>query len=319
MKHFKFWDFFLIIFFTSIISLFYIDKQNIKIFPNTTFLFAGRFDPIPIKFHPKKTFTPPDHILTSESLYTEYEQKHLIYVEDDFIKHIDRNEIWDKKKFRIRDKLFNKFQATHLTLTNVYANNHGSWACDGNAISLPYSEYDCPSHLRNLMDLSAGNITVEVDEAILISHWAALHNICHILCDVLTPMMMLPNDLTNNTYIIGNFSYGNIKELFTTIGFRESQLLAFGGDADWFYAKKLHVLTKYRPLMAYSGPPCETLRKKFEDALSLNNIKPFIYSFINRTSRDRMISNFPEIKQEAENMFPHINWEIMKDSVCSVK
>ena len=169
------------------------------------------------------------------------------------------------------------------------------------------------------MDLSSGNLTGEVDEAILILHYAALHNICHVLCDVLTPMVMLPTDLTNTTYIIGNFSYGNIKEAFTTIGFRESQLLTFSGDSDWFYAKKLHVLTKYRPINAYSGPPCVTLRKKFEEALSLNKIKPFRYAFINRTSKDRMITNFPEIKQEAEKMFPHINWEIMQDSVCSIK
>ena len=221
---------------------------------------------------------------------------------------------YDKKALKTFSSLFLWTKTTLITLNNVYGNSRGSWAFNGTLINLPRSSYKIyyyPIHFQ----INRGILRYYVKEMLLIGHKRCQNNYAHFLADKLAPLMIVPQELKERCFIIGNSNFPVIKEGLIALGFRESQILDCPTKfvKDWFFAEKLHVFTDYRPMNSFGGPPCEMLREHFFNYYNLDLIDATIYGMVNRQSKTRNIENFNELYNLTIEMFPTYNWKQIPD------
>ena len=209
-------------------------------------------------------------------------------------------------------------KTTHYVISNAYGSLYGSWAIGDSFVKLPRSSYELV-HNWGDFTLKQGKLKYYVDEIILVgnSH-ANLRCFGHTLMDVFEPIFMLPEEIIQRSFIACTNVLGYVKELLIDLGIRESQLIMLGRN-DWFYGKKVHVFSEYRPCVAFGGEMVNNFRIRFQKYYNTTSIIPTDYAIVNRCGNDRSMNNVKELIEAFKNNFPDIKWICVPDIIKSFR
>ena len=277
---------------------------NIKFYINYYFL----LEPFAVNFSKRIQITPKKYIISKVPIYSCGTPNKFVTAS----KNLKFDRKYDQINLHNLSSVFLETKTNLYVLKNVYGNDFGSWACNDLLVYPPESSYHPGQYLPTKFTLDKGNIIFECDSLLLIGHQRCQNNYGHFLADKCVSLMLLPDEIKKNSYIIGNSYYPVVNEGLLALGFHESQIInmTFG---DWFFAKKLYVLNDYRPMNCLGGPAVELLRRNFFTVFQLDLIPAYRYGLVNRSSHARNILNFVELFNMTKMRFPNYDWEIIID------
>ena len=278
------------------------------------------FYPISYNITNKIPETPSNNIIDIDRHFRKQKRNkyHYTFCDNDINKYLDKGfssefGFCDPEKIDERSSLLH---TTHYTLKNVIANTRGSWSVGTTFISPPFEVYH-DFKWPQFFELNYGSIVCEFDEVILTGHGMARHNFGHCLHDLISPIVLLPDDVRERSYVIGSGERPFLNELLILIGFRKKQIIELE-QLDWFHAKIIHVFSDWRPLSNLAGDCIYKLNKEISWKLQLDQIQASNYAFYNRkNSKMRVISNFEDVYKAATKKFPNCKWIIVKDQIGS--
>ena len=197
--------------------------------------------------------------------------------------------------------------ATHYEIREALANSYGSWAVNGNLIGPTKDDYG-QYFWHEFFDMYQGNILYEVNELILTGFVAARTIFGHMMADLIAPILLLPKDVRERSYVVGS-EKKYMNEYLNIIGFSYSRIIKIR-EKQWIYAHKLHVFNEKRSISSYNGYCVELLQKYFEDHFKLKSIEATRYCLLNRKSeRGRIMDNFNDLMAATKKAFPDKRWE----------
>ena len=281
-------------------------KEKIKLSTN----FAGFIKPKYLNFKKKISYTPKQNILSKKILISIGKPNQLISASS----FLTFNRSIDYETLHNLSTSFLSIRTTWYTISNVYGNDHGSWAFGNSLVFLPFKSYYPGQYLPYHFNRNNGKMKYIVDEILLIGHKRCQNNYGHFLADKCVSLMLLPDDVKQRCYIIGNSYYPVVKEGLLALGFRENQILNFEWG-DWFSAQNMHVFANYRPMTCMGGPYVVLVRQKFFEFYDLDSIPATRYAMVNRTSMSRNILNFNELFFLTQSIFSSYNWEKIPDYI----
>ena len=195
----------------------------------------------------------------------------------------------------------------HYTLKNVIGNMYGSWSIGTTYVRVPKIDYHF-FRWPEMYNCRKGFIRAHFHEVILTGHLHSRFNFGHCLTDLIAPILLLPKDVRERSYVIGspNISFPN--ELLRIIGFKDEQIIQLN-ETSWFYADKLHAFSQWRPLANINGDMNVILNKVLIEKLNLSHITPTKYTINNRKGK-RGIKNIDELLAAIQQRFPEKQWNV---------
>ena len=290
-----------------------VDNEKITFNSNTAFFFHK----IPYSTAGQIGEVPPNNIVTFKKYNHTREEKGKTYVKcGKGINDLLQDDRCDEDKLMQRSRILH---ATHYMLLNAYGNSYGSWAI--NQMFIYYSEKHYGEYYWTMFfHLLNGDLRCEINEVILTGHSHARNNYGHCIHDLLAPIVLMPREVRERSYVIGDKTHHFVHDGLLQIGFRKEQILDLG-EKEWFYAKKIHVINDWRPLSTLSGDCIKMLMKEISNNLQLDKIDPTNYGLTNRqkSSKGRSISNFKELSTEIKKQFSEYMWIFIPDNFSSYK
>ena len=210
---------------------------------------------------------------------------------------------------------FSFFNTTYYVLQNVYGNTHGSWAVNKTTlVSLPQEHYGLVLS-PGWFEIQNESIKYIFDDVINIAHAHTRDHYGHFLADCLIPMLLLPEDVLQRSYVLGGSSPPFINDGLLTIGIRNEQIINVT-FLEWFYAKRMHTFAGKRPSLSFFGYSCLNFNRIMTKKLNLNSIPPTKYFLQNRKQGNfRHIGNFGELIEDVRQKFSGIKWLILPDMI----
>ena len=158
-----------------------------------------------------------------------------------------------------------------------------------------------------------GTLRYYFDEMVVIGNQHTRENYGHFYNDLLLPMMLIPEEVRRNVYVMGYNRSNYHHEGLIAIGFNPSMIIDIEED-DWMFVKRLHTVIKPVPFLFYFGICGRRIHQTFYNYFHLDAIENNRYVFCNRNKGLwRHLENMDDVVQEARKSFPMINWEIMED------
>ena len=280
-----------------------VEKCEIKLTVNHFFKLYS----FPLTIKEKLKYTTREHIVSKRKIISNSSKPSHPYSKC----AENLNENLDEKYGICNDSYLNDepryLNATHITLMNVVANSRGSWGI-GNALITPPKEDYGRNYWFQVFELFNGTIDFDVDELILTGFGLAREIFGHMMADLLAPILLLPKETIERSYIIGSkLNYMN--EYLKIMGFTQQQIIVLEDD-QWVYVRKLHVFSEKRSISSYNGHCLELLHKYFEEHFKLFSIKATEYMLLNRVSkRGRVIDNFDDLVKTVKTTFHEKNWK----------
>ena len=291
------------IFLVFILNFHFFDIKPPKITQNKYF----QFYPYKVSFQVTNS-TPPEYIESKTPILSRGEPNNFVTAS----KKLTFRSGFHRNTLKHLSTAFIQSQTTLYVLKNSYGTDKGCWACGNYAVHLKKSYFYPSQYLPQKFNSRRGKLVFEVDEILLIGHKRCQNNYGHFLADKCVSLMLLPQELKERCYIIGNDYYPVVNEGLLALGFRKEQIIntTFG---QWFFAKKLYVLNEYRPINCMGGPAVNELRMKFFECFDLDAIPATRYGMVNRKSKARNIANFDELYNLTHIRFPNYPWELIPD------
>ena len=196
---------------------------------------------------------------------------------------------------------------THYTLKNVIGNMHGSWSIGKTFVYISRWDY-YPFKWPWMYEQRDGQICAHFHEVILTGHYHSRSNFGHCITDLIAPILLLPKDVRERSYVIGSHLRSFPNEFLKIIGFKDEQIIYFN-ETSWFYADRLHAFSKWRPIANINGEINVVLNKLLMEKLNLDHIVPTKYTVNNRKGK-RGIKNINELFTAIQQSFPDKQWNI---------
>ena len=195
----------------------------------------------------------------------------------------------------------------HYTLKNVIGNLWGSWSVGKTLVKIKKVDYHF-FRWPKMYDCRTGFICAHFHEVILTGHEHSRSNFGHCLTDLVAPILLLPKDVRERSYVIGSPWANFPNELLSIIGFKDEQIIKLPNNS-WFYADRLHAFSQWRPLANINGDMNVMLNKLLIERLNLSHITPTKYTINNRKGK-RGIKNIDELLKAVQEKFPDKPWNV---------
>ena len=195
---------------------------------------------------------------------------------------------------------------------NCYINKFGD-------IIINNTLYQVPAPISKLNLFKQGKVVETFDSVISINNkHTKMYG--HWIKDVLTPFMMLPQEVRDKSYfIIGGKAYYALESL-DILGFDISKAIFLINDDDLIFAKECHTVCGEYPMLSHFGYSLLNLSRIFKQKLNLSHAKPSAYVLCNRpVNKRRHITNFNDLIQAVERQFFEYKWEIWIPQYESIK
>ncbi|EAY10490.1 hypothetical protein TVAG_484010 [Trichomonas vaginalis G3] len=248
-----------------------------------------------------RTLTNVDknHIISYRQIYSRIDRSHNRWM-------LDLN---DREMYRFDSPVFDSsievVNSTYYVLRNAYVNRIGAIIIDGIWYQLPYRNHqigaipgECIGHYDRVISLSNRF-------GLMFGHW---------MKDALSPLIMLPQEVFDNAYLVISGHPTWCLDSLKLLGFNTSHTIILPKFSDYIFAKELHTFVGNRSFLCHLGQSLINLSNLFKQKANLEEKPPYRYVFLNRPAKgNRHISNFKEIVNTAKETFPEINWEVWPD------
>ena len=195
------------------------------------------------------------------------------------------------------------------TLKNVIGNLWGSWSIGNTLVKIRGEDYHFFRWPWMYDACRSGLIVAHFHEVILTGHFHSRFNFGHCLTDLIAPILLLPEDVRERSYVIGSPHTSFPNEFLRIIGFKEQQIIILKNNS-WFYADRLHAFSKWRPLANINGDMNVIINRVLIEKLNLSHIVPTKYTINNRKGK-RGIKNVDELLKAIQEKHPDKEWNIL--------
>jgi hypothetical protein len=288
----------------------YKKEHEIEFGMNNAFFFEG----IPYATTSEIFGTPKTHLIKNRKFYSvRNASKHSYICFGKGLNASVKEDISNITELEYRPRIM---KARHYTILDAYGTTAGSWAIDKAAVlfnASHYKDFYWPEYYSVIFNY----LVCEIDEVILTGHSHARENYGHCIHDLLAPIVLMPREVRERSYVIGSFEFSFAYIGLQHIGFRKEQILNLRRSS-WFYAKKIHVINDWRPISSMSGECITKLMQVVSDNLRLDQIEAKEYGLANRVGgRGRSIGNFHELVNKIREVYPQYNWTVIVDKKAS--
>ena len=163
-----------------------------------------------------------------------------------------------------------------------------------------------------------GTMLYTVDEALITGHNHCRNNFGHIIHDFFLPLMIFPEKILKNVYIISMCNPNIANEFFEAVGVDLNYVIYLPPEC-WVSCKTLYTIDRPSPLLNYFGITSKTFHEKCRDHWGLDKINATKFMLSNRRSGMRSISNFNELVEQCKIQLPDYDWEVLIDYFPSIK
>ncbi|EAY14087.1 hypothetical protein TVAG_351350 [Trichomonas vaginalis G3] len=163
---------------------------------------------------------------------------------------------------------------------------------------------------------SNGRIIGSYEHVIATGHLYS-YNYGHFIGDFLCPLMAMPDEILQKSYIFGKARLNFVNEFFKCLGFEGKYIEA--GDREWIYAENLYVTANPNPHCAHFGPLYKKLGDIIKKSLNIYDVIPNRYIVANRKSHMRVIHNVENLTKALQQSFPENKYEIVVDEKMTLE
>ena len=257
--------------------------------------------------------TPFQKIAFSHNLASNLKDFNYIICGNNINDYLVNTNEWGTCQQNYLNQFFAFFNSTYYEINDVFGNTHGSWAVNQTTIVSLGQEHYGFVLAPGWFELGNTSIKYFFDEVIQIAHAHARDHFGHFLSDCLIPMLLLPEEVLQNSYVLGASYPPFINDGFQTIGIPINHIIN-ADFSEWFYAKKIHTFAGKRPSLSFYGFSCFNFNQLMRKKLKLNEIPATKYFLQNRNQGNfRYIGNFDELFSALKKQIPSIRWLILPD------
>lgn len=169
-----------------------------------------------------------------------------------------------------------------------------------------------PNHLEFIHEVSKGYVTAQYENVIATGHLYTIY-FGHFLSDFICPILAMPDDIIQKSYILGSAEKRLVDEYLTPLGLREKFINV--SDNEWVYTSNLYITANPYPHCSHLGPLYKKLGDKLKNYFNISNLPARRYILSNRKSYMRQIHNFDNLSKAIQDAFPSINTKKLLMSV----
>ena len=135
----------------------------------------------------------------------------------------------------------------------------------------------------------------------------------HIYMDVVSVIVMIPQQLREKSYLVINQDWLIYREIFADLGFSNDRIV-YLKDGEFAHAKILYTLMPGN-CIDFLGQAIYQVRNFFHKKYHLERIEPFRFIIYNRDKKIRFIENYDQLMNAASSAYPMIKWEKFQDRI----
>ena len=200
-------------------------------------------------------------------------------------------------------------RGTIYKLKNVFV-NQGTTFSIGNVLYNPRHRF-----CKRWFEFNSSIFIGDVENAIIAGHGWVRYNYGHWFHDYLLPLMLFPDELVDNFYVINQGMLGVSFETLIAAGVRKSQIL-FLPPMTCMYARNLYIIDDPSPVLIHFGYCSRKLHEKFAKYFDLNRIEATDFCLTNRRyNSSRYIRNWNEVVDSVKTAFPEHKWKCVDDYI----
>ncbi|EAY18806.1 hypothetical protein TVAG_268390 [Trichomonas vaginalis G3] len=170
-------------------------------------------------------------------------------------------------------------------------------------------------YIKSLFDFYPGKVVGSYDSVIALGH-LYVYSFGHFVNDVLAPLILIPKEVRDKSYILCFTSYFLARKFLPAFGL-EKRFLKLN-RYQWVYANHVYVADNPRTHVSHYGPAFKNLSILFKEKYNLMDVKPDRYILSNRKGKIRRVPNFKEVVKTVKTLFPQYNWEAFIDNANSI-
>ena len=204
----------------------------------------------------------------------------------------------------------NSVEYSYIIMKNVFVNCYSTF---GTKKQFVWPHQSTRHFSRRRFFKTKGNVICHCNHLIDLGHQLAISHFGHCHHDIFLPLMLIPKDIREKSYIMCISNFSLMKDGFTVIGFDREHIIDVTDD-DWVFAHHYHTITRPLPFLTYFGICCVRFREILDLRFNISSIRDTRYVFCNRIpGKSRHISNMHDVYLSAKRVFPEILWEELQD------
>ena len=191
------------------------------------------------------------------------------------------------------------YSASYVHMKNMYCTYSGAFITDSN---FEYIDLEKNPNINFIHDHPNGTCIKSYDYAITAGH-TQIYQFGHFMHDVVMVMMLFPDDILKNSYIIINSGALSYCEGLIAIGVDKWQIIGLK-SGEYVHCRNLYAAVDPIPHMSHYGLLCIKLSNKLRNYYSVEHVVPSRYLFMNRKiNRGRRIGNMEDIVLAANKKY----------------
>ena len=221
----------------------------------------------------------------------------------------------EREKFAINNA--NIVWYTYAIFKNVFVNSFST--CGTKNTYIVPKRQKTTMFSRKRFYKTSGNVIFSCNEFVSVGNQFTNSNFGHCHNDCLLPLMLIPQDVIEKSFVACPSNFSTLIEGLLLIGFKNGSII-YREENDWIYARKFHTIIKPLPFLTYFGTCCRRYHNLISEKLNLTGIPSSKYVFCNREKGlNRHISNMNEIMNLTKGLYPYIEWTVMQDLFPTLK
>ena len=196
--------------------------------------------------------------------------------------------------------------AEFVIMKNMYASFAGSYAMH----NFSFLDVEPQQVLKSIRCHQNGWVIGHYPSVIALGH-SSLFCFSHWYYDVLSPLVLIPEEIINNSYIIAYQHRNMVLDTLIPLGIKEEKII-FISKRKWVFANRLIAAINPTPHISHYNKATLILSQKLRSYYQLDKIIPTKYCFSNR-KKTRKISNLEEIFEVTVKTFPQYTFLIVPD------
>ena len=201
------------------------------------------------------------------------------------------------------------FDAHYACIKDIFVNSYSTYS-DGDVLYIPKNYTGMP--FTWIYEKRDGKLVGAARSVIALGHYAT-YMYGHFFLDVMVPLMMIPDEIVNESMILILHKYDFVDETFKAFGW-ENKILNPPPD-DWYFVHRLYVAYDPMPHVGHRGVALTEFSRRIKEAYGVNeSVRAYRYTLMNRRwNSRRTVTNFNEFVDLVKKTYTNISWEIIED------
>lgn len=199
---------------------------------------------------------------------------------------------------------------TFAEIYYVYVNGIGGIVIN----NYVYSPKDIPNwkFLERLKALT-GSVVAHYPQVIVLGYNECTKKFGHLVEDVFQPLLMMPQDVIDNAYLLCIGLEPILTEFLDLYNFPKDKRISLK-DNEYISCDKVYIFIKPLIYLNFYGKSTQKLKMFFDEKFNLSRINATQYFLSNRQYKaPRYIKNFNDVCRAVKHKYPNINWVVLQD------